>query len=1701
MTKRYSSKLRWISPALLVLGLLFTSIQLGAQQFANLDVRITQVSHNFQCCTDATGISCGFLPNRPEPRWRVRVRPNTGTFGGITTVNPGSPSCGTIGRNDLVQSYSNLCDPVILIEVESWEDDACGSDNTFNTGCVNDDENQVTTTFTINYQNDPANTNNSYSFSQTNSYGIVIQVNWSVAGVVPTPTTNATAISICPGNTANFNVTSGLSNPANQFEWYTNAALTNSTGVTGTGFTTPSLSSTTSYWVAEVSPSGCKGPARQVTVNMHPLPTPTITGNLSICSGQSTTLTANGGVSYVWNSGANTPTLSVNPTISTSYSVTATSANGCTASTSILVTVNPTPSAPAGLGTTICAGQTATINASSTSGLGGTLQWYDQFTGGTLLGSGTSFTTVALNSNTTFFVQELTAAGCPSPRTAVLVTVNPAPAPPTANGVSICAGQTATLTAIGSGGSIDWYAAATGGAPLQSGATYTTNPLSVSTTFYAQQTQAGCPSTRQPVLVTVNAIPAIPTVADQTICQGQSATMTAGNSGGTIRWYSSAGLSPASLVFTGATFTTPPLSVNTSYWVNETSVQGCTSAADQVNIVVNPSPAAPTASGTTICAGTTATLTATGAGTVNWYDAPNGSVLGSGTSFTTAILNQNTIFYAAVVDANNCTSAYTPVQVTVNQLPLAPQASAATVCQGQNTIIQANGTGTFTFYNSALTILGSNATGVFDAGILSPGQYTFYVSINNGICESNRTTLTATVTANPAAPTASGVTICTGATATLSATGSNTLQWFSDATLTNLLASGSTYTTPVLTNNTTYYVASNTNGCQGLATAVSVTVNAAAAAPTASGTSICAGQTATLTATGLGTLEWYDAIVGGNLLATGASFTTPNLNNATTYYVQDVISGCTSNRVAVTVNINPIPNAPISSGQVVCAGQTATLIAQGSGTLDWFDAPTAGNLLFSGASFTTPALNANTTYYVQATVNGCSSNRTAVTVGVNPVPAAPTTTDVTICYGTQTTLLANGTGLVNWYADAALSVQLGVGAVFTTPVLTSSTTYYATQSDNGCEGAATAVMVTVEPQSTISVSGTSPICAGSTSTLVVNATGNTGYTYAWSNGAGTNDTAIVSPAITTTYFVEVITPAGCKLNGSFTVNVDPSPSVQVIGNAAICAGASTTLTAIGGGATGLNYAWSNGINTAIQTVSPATTTSYTVTVSTAAGCTASDVLQVVVTPQVSVNITGNASACSGQTTSLTANATGGTTFTYSWNQSAGNTASVNVSPTSSTTYSVTVTNEGGCTATDVFSLDITTLSGVTISGDNNLCEGELTTLFAQGNGAISWYDAAAGGTLLGTGASFETNSLSSSTTFYAEQTLNGCTSVRTAYLVTVIAAPSLSSNPSSNSPLCEGDNLSIDAPSLSGVSYAWDGPNGFTANTEDISINSVTENDHQGFFNLTLTDNITGCSSEPYVVLVMVNALPPSIYLPPSFNVCKNGSVTLTAPTVFQGSYAWTGPNGFSSTDQSPLIDPATSTTAGTYTLILSVGNCSAAPVSTVLNVDPLPVVIAGADVSLEEGTSVTLEASGALYYEWSPANNLSSSTSDRPVYTATLQGVYTYTVTGYNQYGCSSSDDVVITVLPASSIQAPDLITPNGDGINDNWEVSYLQNFGGYVLQIYDRQGQVLFESNNYTNNWNATYEGKQLPEGTYWYIIRTDAGRQFKGAISVKR
>ena len=835
--------------------------------------------------------------------------------------------------------------------------------------------------------------------------------------------------------------------------WYT--ASTGGTSLfTGASFTTPSLTETTTYYV-EAQFGTCKSNRTAVVATVNTTPSIASTTPASRCGNGSVTLqatassgtiqwfaTASGGTALFTGANFTTPAL----TATTSYFVQVSQTGCISPRTEVIATINALPTITGTTPAARCDAGTVTLQAVASSGI---ISWFANATGGTALATGTSFTTPSLAQSTTYYV-EAANGSCISARTAVIATVNATPTITSTTPGSICDSGIIMLSAAASSGNISWFAGATGGTALATGMTFNTPNLTATTTYYVEATNGICTSARTAVIATVNTTPIITGTVPAARCGSGSLTLTATADSGTIRWYGYP--TGGSVLATGGTFVIGMLTNSAIYYV-EVTQNNCTSARIPVAATITEIPAIASTTPASRCGNGTVTLQATASsGTISWFaTATGGTALATGTSFTTPSLSANTTYYVETSNGS-CTSARSAVVATVNAVPLLTGTTPASRCgTGSVTLLATANSGTISWYANATGGTALANGGTFVTPSLS-ATTTYYVEAANGTCSTARTAVVATINPNATVTSTTPASRCGNGTVNLQATASSgTISWFATATGGTALATGTSFTTPSLSANTTYYVETSNGSCTSARSAVVATVNAVPLLTGTTPASRCGTGSVTLLATAnSGTISWYANATGGTALANGGTFVTPSLSATSTYYVEAANGTCSTARTAVLATINPNATVTSTTPASRCGNGAVTLQATASsGTISWFANATGGTALATGTSFTTPSLSANTTYYVEASNGSCTSARSAVLATITSTLAPTGSTNQTFCTGeTLGQIVLVGTATV-WY-DA---VSGGTMLPSSTPIVSGST-YYASQTVNGCESAA-----------------------------------------------------------------------------------------------------------------------------------------------------------------------------------------------------------------------------------------------------------------------------------------------------------------------------------------------------------------------------------------------------------------------------------------------------------------------------------------------------------------------------------------------------------------------------------------------------------------------------------------------------------------------
>jgi gliding motility-associated-like protein len=869
-----------------------------------------------------------------------------------------------------------------------------------------------------------------------------------------------------------------------------------------------------------------------------------------------------------------------------------------------------------------------------------------------------------------------------------------------------------------------------------------------------------------------------------------------------------------------------------------------------------------------------------------------------------------------------------------------------------------------------------------------------------------------------------------------------------------------------------------------------------------------------------------------------------NVNNTIT------ISSSNGYNFNVVLNWNQI-DAPIILGTSIttgCSGSSATLNASApetitGGTFYWYTAASGGVSVATGATYS-PVITASTTYYVAYGTASCETVRTAVSVTETTSSTAPTTltsTPTALCATGTVNLTVGGGSLGSGALYELYSGSCGGTLIATSPTpnfnsvaVTASTDFYVrisgTCNTTGCV-TNTVNVSTPSTAATGATASTMTSCSGDPVTLTV--TGGvlgTGSDWEWYDlgcgsgfNVGTGASISASPTTTTTYFVRAEGGCGPTTCQSITITVEqPSTDPSSISASALsyCAPGSSTLTLVGGTlGTAATWEWyaagcgagaTVGTGTSI-TVSPIATTTYYVRGEGTCNNTACVSVTIVVdqsgTDPTGI-VAGNSSLCPGQSTTLSV--TGGslgTGATWEWysgscgGTSVGSGNTIAITPASTTTYFVRA--EGTCGNSNCASTTVTI--GVGSAGptsatviNNNICPGDTAEVYVTGAALPSgyswvWYTGACGAIPVGIGDTISVTP-SATETYYVRAVgtcgATNCTSVTVTVQDGSIAATGISTD---NNDFCAGGtaNLTITGGSLvAGAQWTWYANSCGGAAIGTGATLSVTPNSNTTYY----ARAEGGACGNTECRDISISVLETDAYMVAFEDQCGLGlPFELDNGLPAGGVYSGTGVTG---SDFDPSIAGV-----GTHTITYTyndLNGCSATA-SADITLDNSPV-IGAATVEVETcsdgGVIILATATGGTgfyTYNWSNGSN------GNPL-TYVEAGTYAVTITDGNN--CSTTVTDIEVADDLACIEVPNTFTPNGDGMNDTWNLDFTANSSAR-LQVFSKWGTLVYETTELTINWNGnSSDGAVLPSGTYYYILDLDNGATTQnGPISIVR
>ncbi len=411
-----------------------------------------------------------------------------------------------------------------------------------------------------------------------------------------------------------------------------------------------------------------------------------------------------------------------------------------------------------------------------------------------------------------------------------------------------------------------------------------------------------------------------------------------------------------------------------------------------------------------------------------------------------------------------------------------------------------------------------------------------------------------------------------------------------------------------------------------------------------------------------------------------------------------------------------------------------------------------------------------------------------------------------------------------------------------------------------------------------------------------------------------------------------------------------------------------------------------------------------------------------------------------------------------------------------------VFSEFGCVNNDTIIADTLTLPYFSLGQDTAACYSDFIEFSVTGFDSVNWYSIYE--LILPNSENIIREILQNDTLIC--ETFNALSCSYTDTIISYLRAMPVA-NTGNDTTICFNTSITLGAnPAASGgtppYTFSWQPSENLSEPLTEHPTAAPLGNEQ---YILTVTD-FHNCMDDD-TIYVSVNPATMMV-LPGLHTICQNQTVQLGEYFTISGSlfpyiFDWT-PN--SSLTGSNTINPTAYPEDTTiYRLIVSTYLCESDTLFITVNVNPAPNVVASEDIMIGSGESIVIEAQGASSYEWYPDLYLDDFQSENPE--ASPTETITYIVTGTDEIGCSNTDSLTITVI--NEIFIPNLFTPNNDGNNDTFKV-YGTGIKELSLQIYNREGTIVFESNDKEEitqtGWDGTNNGQLLPDAAYIWIIR---------------
>ena len=863
---------------------------------------------------------------------------------------------------------------------------------------------------------------------------------------------------------------------------------------------------------------------------------------------------------------------------------------------------------------------------------------------------------------------------------------------------------------------------------------------------------------------------------------------------------------------------------------------------------------------------------------------------------------------------------------------------------------------------------------------------------------------------------------------------------------------------------------------------------------------ICLNDSIQLMSTGGESYIWSPNtdIINGN---TAMPTVFPELTSY--YYVQGTDSNSCSATDSVQVEVHDLPLVTNIGEVGFCSDDTVNIggVPENDVVYAWWDNVGLNDSTLSDPELTLgniTAQNDTSFYYVQGvdTVTGCVNIDTVQAV-VFPYPVSSTGGDYTMCSEDTITMgvdsITDYTYL--WSPVDSLSDTTSSYTDFTwiNSDEIHDTLYYSVATTfQGCTSYDTAEVI-VYGVPLIDAGSDVQICIGDS--VQLNATG--GVSYAWSPNIYISDTTLADPFVapidTMYYYLDGVDAFACPNNDSVQVIVNPLPTIDNGGDQYLCPGASIQLEVSGGD----QYAWTPNFaidDTSIfnPTVDPLATMTYYFIVTDSNGCVNNDSVLIEVLPTVPTEAGDSLEICYGDSTMIGGDPTGPAGTIYEWYASMNLTDTTLANPIAFPLVSewfYVITSNDTCSGFDSTYVTVHNLPPAYAGEDEAICFGTSIELAASGGESYVWEP----NTGLSNDSIFNPIASPDSTMDYIVWVTdsNSCVQTDTMNLEIYELPPAYAGE---DTVLCIGDTIQLAA--SGGIGYHWS-PN--ESMTNDTINDPLVSPENTLTYTVVVTD-INGCEESDEVEITVYPL--PVITTNQDSLICKGGTATLWA--TGGESYSWTPSDYLNQIEGDTVLSTPESNI--TYTVLVTDSNTcwSTAEVPVEVNAEPT----AGMDFTMTpscdgifvefENTSIETES-----FIWNFGDG-EGSTESNPEHTFSYDGNYEVILTATNNI-CNDSISMIVNPGAISeniAIEYTEILTFNGDGMNDEFEVTIEGLFDECIeIEIYDRWGTKLYNSSEHNWNWYGLneYNAQEVSEGTYYFIILVNGQVSYKSFLTL--